>query len=157
MKVLFVCLGNICRSPTAEGVMRALAGDCMEVDSAGASGWHDGNPPDARSVAAAAARGVDLSAQRSRKVVDADFERFDLIVAMDGSNLANLRDMAPTQGRAELVLLLDYLPDQPLRDVPDPYYGGPDGFKQVVDMIEGGADHWRDVLQSHMDLGGQSA
>ena len=134
MKVLFVCLGNICRSPTAEGILRDMADGAVRVDSAGTSGWHDGNPPDPRSMAEAARRGVDISAQRSRRVVDADFSEFDLILAMDSSNLRNLQDMAPNGATSEVRLLLDYLPDQPVRDVPDPYYE--DGFDGVFDLIE---------------------
>nr|WP_325249667.1 low molecular weight protein-tyrosine-phosphatase [Amylibacter sp.] len=135
--ILFVCLGNICRSPTAEGIMRGLvqtAGADIEVDSAGTSGWHNGALPDRRSMAEAARRGYDLSAQRSRQVVQQDFARFDLILAMDRSNLHNLEAIAPSGAGGKLRLLLDYLPDQPLREVPDPYYE--DGFDRVFDLIE---------------------
>ena len=120
-----VCTGNICRSPTAQGfLLKALQDHALDnfvqVDSAGTTAIHEGSPPDPRSIDAAKAHGIDLSVFRARSIKPEDFERFDLIVAMDGSNLMNLRDMAPAQGRAELVLLLDYLPNQPLRDVPDP-------------------------------------
>ena len=136
-RIQFVCLGNICRSPTAEGVMRGLieqAGADIEVDSAGTSGWHDGKLPDARSMAEAARRGYDLSAQRSSQVTQGDFEAFDLIIGMDQSNMANLRAIQPCGSKAELKMLLDCLPNQPLREVPDPYYE--DGFDSVFDLIE---------------------
>lgn len=139
--VLFVCMGNICRSPTAEGVFRALVareapGWPVHVDSAGTHAYHVGEPPDRRSVAAAAARGYDLSGLRARQVIREDFERFDLLLAMDGDNLARLHALAPSGLSARACLLLDYAPHQPLRHVPDPYYGGPRGFEQVLDLIE---------------------
>lgn len=136
-KILFVCLGNICRSPTAEGVFRGLAeqaGVNVVVDSAGTSGWHNGNPPDARSAQEARKRGYDLSNQRSRKVVPADFTEFDLIIAMDHDNLQDLKRMAPKNATARIELFLDYAPDQPLREVPDPYYE--DNFPGVFDLVE---------------------
>ncbi len=136
-RIQFVCLGNICRSPTAEGVMRGLvtqAGADIEVESAGTSGWHNGKLPDARSMAEAKRRGYDLSSQRSSQVSQADFDRFDLIIGMDHSNMANLRAIAPCGAKAKMKMLLDYLPEQPLREVPDPYYE--DGFDQVFDLIE---------------------
>lgn len=136
-RIQFVCLGNICRSPTAEGVMRGLvtqAGADIDVDSAGTSGWHNGKRPDARSMAEAARRGYDLSAQRSSQVAQSDFESFNLIVGMDHSNMARLRSIQPCGSKADLKMLLDYLPDQPLREVPDPYYE--DGFDSVFDLIE---------------------
>ena len=137
MKVLFVCLGNICRSPTAEGLFRhhaQEAGLVVEVDSAGTSGWHDGDPPDRRSVAEAARRGIDLSWQRSRKLVADDFAVFDHVIAMDRANLANIEAVRPPSATANVALLLDYLPGQPLREVPDPYYH--DGFDTVFDLID---------------------
>jgi low molecular weight protein-tyrosine phosphatase len=136
-RVLFVCLGNICRSPTAEGVFNGMvvaAGLNVQADSAGTSGWHNGHAPDARSQAEALARGYDLSAQQSRQITRSDFDRFDLILAMDNSNLADLRAMQPAGSRARVGLLLDYAPDQPLREVPDPYYEH--GFGAVFDLIE---------------------
>lgn len=128
--VLFVCLGNICRSPTAEGVFRAMLseGDGIETDSAGTGAYHIGNPPDPRAVAEAAERGIDLSDLRARQAVAADFHRFDLILAMDRSNLADLKAIRPEGARAELRLMLGD------RDVPDPYYEG--GFGGVFDMLE---------------------
>ncbi len=138
-KVLFVCMGNICRSPTAEGVFRAAAeraGLAVEIDSAGTGGWHTGEPPDRRAQMAASARGIDLSGQRARKARPADFHEFDHILAMDHDNLAELEIIQPADGKAELRLFLDYAPDQPVREVPDPYYGGADGFENVLDLIE---------------------
>jgi len=138
-RILFVCMGNICRSPTAEGVFRALAereGVIVEVDSAGTGGWHAGSAPDRRATAAAAERGVDLSTQRARQVRIADFHEFDHVLAMDLDNLADLRAIMPGGARAELRLFLDYAPDQPAREVPDPYYGGPQGFEKVLDLVE---------------------
>ncbi len=112
----------------------AEAGADIEVSSSGTSGWHNGKLPDARSMAEAKRRGYDLSAQRSSQTVQSDFDTFDLIVGMDHSNMANLRALAPCGSKAELKMLLDYLPDQPLREVPDPYYE--DGFDSVFDLIE---------------------
>jgi protein-tyrosine phosphatase len=142
VRVLFVCLGNICRSPTAEGVLRVLAAreapDLMlEVDSAGTAGYHIGEPPDPRTRAAAARRGYDLSTQRARVVEPADFERFDLILAMDRENLRVLRRRAPAGAHERLRLFLEFAPQAAdPEDVPDPYYGGPNGFEQVLDLVE---------------------
>lgn len=140
-RVLFVCTGNICRSPTAEGVFRHLileAGldHAIESASAGTHGYHIGDPPDPRSVAAAKRRGFDLSAQRARKVKVEDFHAFDLILAMDRDHFAHLESLRPNNARAEVKLFLEYHSDRMQADVPDPYYGGPDGFEQVLDMIE---------------------
>ena len=136
-RILFVCLGNICRSPTAEGVMRRLVADRglegqVEVDSAGTGGWHVGAAPDPRSTEAARRRGIVL-AGAARQVTAADFDRFDLLVAMDRSNLADLLALAPDDAaRARVRLLLDEA------DVPDPYYGGERGFDDVLDLVEDG-------------------
>lgn len=140
MRVLFVCLGNICRSPTAEGVLRhqlALAGLAgqVEVASAGTGDWHVGKPPDSRTQRAALLRGYDLSAQRAQQVSAQDFSRYDLILAMDNSNLGHLKALQPAAGRAELDLFLRRYQGQ-LDEVPDPYYGGEEGFAQVLDLIE---------------------
>ncbi len=133
--ILFVCLGNICRSPTAEAIFRVQAkGRGLEIDSAGTSGWHDGNPSDPRASAEAAKRGIDMSYIRSRKVVPGDFDRFDLIVAMDTQNLRDLKAVQPAGSAAKLVKLLDYAPELGVSDVPDPYYE--DNFPEVLDMIE---------------------
>ena len=141
VSVLFVCMGNICRSPTAEGVFRRLLADAglegqVRVDSAGTHGYHIGAPPDRRAAAAAKARGFDLSGLRARRVVDGDFEAFDLIVAMDSDNLADLRSMAPETAQARTRRLMDFCDGSHGPDVPDPYYGGLNGFELVLDMVE---------------------
>ena len=141
MRILFVCLGNICRSPTAEAVLRELAAReapdlTLEVDSAGTAAYHVGQPPDPRTRAAAARRGYDLSALRARTVEADDFERFDLILAMDRENLTALRRRAPSQAHERLRLFLEFSPDRAPEDVPDPYYGGPNGFEEVLDLVE---------------------
>ncbi|SIO54439.1 protein tyrosine phosphatase [Rhodovulum sp. ES.010] len=138
-RILFVCLGNICRSPTAQGVvarMAAEAGVPVELDSAGTGGWHVGEPPDARATGEAAARGYDLSAQRARQVRAADFKAFDLILAMDRSNLATLERLRPPGTATPVRLLLDYA-DSSRDEVPDPYYEG--GFDLVLDLVEDAA------------------
>jgi protein-tyrosine phosphatase len=137
-RVLMVCLGNICRSPTAEAVLRArlrahgLHGR-VEVDSAGTGGWHTGDPPDERSQRHAAQRGYDLSQLRARRVVDEDFHRFDLLLAMDADNLADLQRLRPDGARAELRLFAAV-------EVPDPYQSGPAGFERVLDLVERASD-----------------
>ncbi len=141
-RVLFVCLGNICRSPTAEGVMRALVREAglqnrIELDSAGTGGWHVGESPDARATEAAGRRGIALEGA-ARKVRLGDFEEFDLILAMDASNLRDLRRLAPDEPARQRVRLLrewDPTADGDL-DVPDPYYGGPGGFDRVLDLVQ---------------------
>ena len=140
-QVLFVCLGNMCRSPTAQGVFEAQVAaanrqDVIQADSAGTGAWHVGEPPDARATAAALTRGYDLSAQRARQVTPEDFHRFQYVLAMDTDNLAQLEQMAPEDYSGHLGLLLDFHHDSPLREVPDPYYGGAQGFEQVLDLIE---------------------
>jgi protein-tyrosine phosphatase len=144
VRILFVCLGNICRSPTAEGVLRSLAAReapelALEVDSAGTAGYHVGEPPDPRMRAAAARRGYDLSALRARIVEPHDFERFDLILAMDHENLAVLRRRAPAFLHERLRLFLEFAPQHEREEVPDPYYGGPNGFEEVLDLVEAAA------------------
>jgi protein-tyrosine phosphatase len=135
VRILFVCLGNICRSPLAEGILRHVAGDgLVDVDSAGTGGWHIGDPPDGRSIAVARKHGIDIGRQRCRKVNASDFEAFDLIFAMDRSNLANLRALAPPEAQHKLHLFLDYTLGT-ARDVPDPYYEGPEGFETVYEML----------------------
>ena len=139
--VLFVCLGNICRSPTAHGVFArqveaaGLAGH-VHVDSAGTGAWHVGEPPDARASAAALQRGYDLSAQRARQVTLADFHNFDYILAMDRSNLMHLEDLEPAGYAGHLGLFLEFHPNSPIHEVPDPYYGGDQGFEEVLDLVE---------------------
>jgi protein-tyrosine phosphatase len=138
-RVLFVCLGNICRSPTAEGVLRHLAaleapGLALEVDSAGTADYHIGAPPDVRSQRAALKRGIDLSGLRARQVTPADFENFDLVLAMDSDNLRELEKLKPRGARTAPRLFLDYAPQLKLRDVPDPYYRDAAAFEQVLDL-----------------------
>ena len=144
MRVLFVCLGNICRSPTAEGVLRyklreAGLAEQVEVASAGTSDWHVGKPPDSRSQRAALARGYDLSAQRGQQAKREDFARYDLIFAMDQSNLRHLKALQPAGGKAELDLFLRRY-EAAVDEVPDPYYDGDQGFEQVLDLIEHACD-----------------
>ena len=144
IKVLFVCTGNICRSPTAEGVFRHLvrqAGleDRIAADSAATYGYHTGEPPDPRTRMAAKACGIDLSDLRARTVTRADFTDFDYVLAMDRGHLSHLTCMAPPDGRAEVALFLDYAPDAPKREVPDPYYGDAQGFLEVLDLCGLGA------------------
>lgn len=141
IRVLFVCLGNICRSPTAEGVFRRVverAGllEHIEIDSAGTHAYHVHAPPDSRSQAAALRRGIDLSNLRGRRAVRADFEQFDYILAMDRENLSNLKTICPPGLEHKLKLFLEYAPHRKEREVPDPYNGGERGFEQVLDMIE---------------------
>ena len=141
MKVLFVCLGNICRSPTAEVVFRAAASReapdiALEIDSAGTAAYHVGEAPDRRTRQAAARRGYDLSQLRARVVEPRDFEYFDLILAMDRENLRTLERRAPQHVRERLRLFLEFAPEAGLSEVPDPYYGGPNGFEDVLDLIE---------------------
>ena len=141
IRVLAVCLGNICRSPTAEAVLRhklavARLDGHVEVDSAGTGGWHVGEPPDPRSQHHAARRGYDLSRLRARRVAEEDFHRFDLILAMDHDNLADLQRLAPDGvRRAELRLFAEI-------EVPDPYLSGPAGFERVLDLVEAASDAW---------------
>jgi protein-tyrosine phosphatase len=139
--ILFICTGNICRSPTAEGVLRHLAkaaGIAVHVESAGTGDWHAGQPPDARAQHHARGRGYDLSAQRARQVGTPDYERFDLIVAMDRGHLRILRELCPPEHLGKLRMLVEG------RDVPDPYYGGAEGFERVLDMVEAGC---RELLE----------
>jgi protein-tyrosine phosphatase len=148
MRLLFVCMGNICRSPTAEAVMRAvvaregLAGEVV-IDSAGTGSWHVGHPPDARSTAAAQARGIVVEGA-ARQVTADDFEDYDLLLAADGENVAALRRIAPDAEAAEKIVLLRQFDREAVAsgdlDVPDPYYGGDQGFEDVLDLIEAACD-----------------
>jgi protein-tyrosine phosphatase len=147
MRILFVCMGNICRSPTAEGVMRRLIEDeglDIEVDSAGTGGWHAGEPPDERAMLAARRRGVTLDGA-ARQVKEADFRRFDLLVAMDRGNYRDLLELAPDDEAREQVRLL--VRDA---DVPDPYYGGDRGFENVLDMVESACRELLDELRERV-------
>jgi len=144
-RILFVCMGNICRSPTAEAVFRALVAergleDRVEVDSAGTHAYHVGEAPDPRAQRAAAKRGVSMDDLRARRVEGADFERFDLILAMDEDNLRILEDMCPSEHQHKLRLFLDFAADVEVREVPDPYYGGQKGFEYVLDLVEKAAE-----------------
>ena len=141
IKVLFVCLGNICRSPTAEGVFRHLVereglSDHIEIDSAGTAAYHVGQPPDGRSQEAARLRGIDLSRQRARQARPEDIENFDYVLAMDDQNHANLLAISAPDTAHKVQLFLDFAPDEPNKSVPDPYYGQGNGFEIVLDMIE---------------------
>ncbi len=142
-RLLFVCLGNICRSPIAEGVFAHLAAqagmsDLFAVDSAGTGAWHIGDPPDPRAVAAAARRGIDLSAQRARQLRAGDFGAFDLLLAMDKDNRSELLIRAPGEHSGKVRLFLDGAPELGVCEVPDPYYGGGNGFEEVLDLAEAG-------------------
>ena len=141
VKVLFVCMGNICRSPTAEGVFRSVVEEAglahrIEIDSAGTHAYHIGEPPDRRSQQAAMQRGIDLSSQRARKFKTSDFEYFDLVLAMDAENLSNLEYHNSEQYADKLRLFLDFAEEVSESEVPDPYYGGPKGFEHVLDLVE---------------------
>lgn len=143
--ILFVCLGNICRSPVAEGVFRKKAQEAkilehLVVDSAGTAAWHVGKSPDERMMAAADMRGYDLSSLRARQAIADDFEKFDHILAMDTDNLYSLQDISPETGKADLRLFLTYAPNRKERDVPDPYYGKVEGFNHVIDLVEEASD-----------------
>ena len=140
-RILFVCLGNICRSPSAEGVLRAMAearGLRLEIDSAGTGDWHVGEPPYGPMQRAAKAQGYDLSGLRARQVSREDFHHFDLILAMDGANMANLEAIRPAGGRAELALFTDYAPETGATEVPDPYYTR--DFDGTLDLVERAAE-----------------
>ena len=143
MKVLFVCMGNICRSPTAEAVFRQMAeqrglSEPLEIDSAGTHGYHVGRAPDSRAIAHAARRGYDLTGLRARAVAATDFEQFDCVIAMDDNNVAHLTAICPSHHAKKIQLLLDYARDGSPREVPDPYEGKAKDFELVLDLIEAG-------------------
>ncbi|MGH9136443.1 MAG: low molecular weight protein-tyrosine-phosphatase [Acidimicrobiales bacterium] len=161
-RLLFVCLGNICRSPTAEGVMRSLLAEAgldgvVEVDSAGTAGWHVGDPPDERTVAEGWRRGLDLSGQRGRRLDRGDLVHFDLLIAMDETNREDLLALAPGPDEAAKVCLLREFDPAAVEagelDVPDPYYGGPSGFAHVYDVVEGACRGLLDHVRANL-LGG---
>ncbi len=155
VKVLFVCLGNICRSPTAEGVFRALVSDAgltkrIQVDSAGTANWHQGRAPDPRTIAAAAKRGFDLSGLRARAVKRSDFDEFDYILTMDEDNLADLQHLKSANYTGHLGLFLAYGSQTTYCEVPDPYHGGSEGFEQVLDLVENAAAGLLGAIQNKM-------
>lgn len=140
-RLLFVCLGNICRSPMAEGAFRRVIeeeglADRFEIDSAGLGDWHIGQAPDARAQAAARTRGIDISSQCARRVEREDFARFDLLLVMDRSNYIELRRRAPREARAKIRHFLEFAPHLGTKDVPDPFFGDAEGFDQALDLIE---------------------
>lgn len=153
-RVLMVCTGNICRSPTAQGVLERLAADAgmagrLQVDSAGTHGYHVGEPPDARSQAHALRRGVDLSAQRARQLTAADFGEFDLVLVMDDANQHAARALCPPGQRHKLRRLTDFCTRHRASEVPDPYYGGAAGFEAVLDLVEDACDGVLAALAPH--------
>ena len=137
--VLFVCTGNICRSPTAEGILRHKTPE-LKVGSAGTHGYHIGSAPDSRSIETAASRGVDISGQQAQKFIAAHFDEYDLILAMDEGHYHHMKDMADQDNAHKVHLFCDYVGIEKTRDVPDPYYGSNDGFDHVFDLIEDGID-----------------
>ena len=156
VRVLIVCTGNICRSPTGEGVLRALIerrglADRIEVRSAGTHDYHVGEGPDSRSVRHAGKRGYDLSDLRASQVSGDDFHSYDYILAMDRGHLRILRNMVPAGARARLGLFLEASGRWKGEDVPDPYYGGPEGFERVLDMVEEAAQRWLERIQAELD------
>lgn len=159
-RVLFVCIGNICRSPTAEGVFRHQAetsgwSKLFQADSAGTSAYHVGEPPDRRAMEYAKTRGYDISTLRARQVGPADFERFDLILCMEKEVLETVKKIqAFSRGNADLALFLDYLPAHEGQDVPDPYYGGGEDFEKALDLIEQGSQSLLKILLKKKGLMG---
>jgi protein-tyrosine phosphatase len=155
ISVLFVCMGNICRSPTAQGVFAKLVedqglSDFIVIDSAGTHAYHIGEPPDPRASAAAINRGIDLSSQQARRFSSDDFERFDYVLAMDNDNYEILAANCPSGFESRLRLFLEFAPDLDAQEVPDPYYGGTNGFERVLDMIEQAATGLlADIRQQH--------
>jgi protein-tyrosine phosphatase len=153
IRILFVCLGNICRSPTAEGVLRKMAAEQaphlrLDIDSAGTGDYHLGAAPDPRSIRAAAARGIDISGLRARQVSEADFTRFDLILAMDRDNLRDLKSVAPRNSSTKLELFLPYAAGVNQLDVPDPYFGDAAAFEQVLDLTAAASRGLLESLQN---------
>lgn len=152
IKVLFVCMGNICRSPTAEGVFAKLLKEralehFFTIDSAGTHAYHVGEAPDLRAQKAALERGIELTHLRARKVIMGDFEDFDFLLAMDDENYATLSAACPDQYKAKIKYFLDYAPQLGTRAVPDPYYGGKYGFERVLDLIEEASSGFLNALQ----------
>jgi protein-tyrosine phosphatase len=157
-RVLFVCTGNICRSPTAEGVFRRMVeeaglGQVIRTASAGMIGYHAGEPPDPRAQAAARQRGYELERIRARRVTRDDFDRFDLLLAMDSDHHEQLLQLAPEEATRKVGMFLDYGSNPRVREVPDPYYGGPQGFETVLDLIEDASRGLLAELQRQIDAG----
>ena len=158
VNVMFICLGNICRSPTAHGLFAAKVQDAglqnrIRVSSAGTGGWHVGSPPDARSIRVARQRGIDLSQLRARQVLASDFAEHDYMLAMDLQNLRDLRLLAPAEFDGHLDLFLNFAEDAGHREVPDPYYGGDDGFSLVLTLIDSASDGLlQHIRRTHLDL-----
>ena len=153
--VLFVCMGNICRSPTAEGVFRKYVADAglvdkIHTDSAGTHAYHSGEPADRRAQAAASRRGFSLEGIRARRVTDADYEHFDYILAMDEDNLVLLQERAPESRLNKVRLFLEFAESRHETDVPDPYYGGAAGFERVLDMVEEASRGLLETLRSRL-------
>ncbi|MES9872192.1 MAG: low molecular weight protein-tyrosine-phosphatase [Candidatus Sedimenticola sp. 6PFRAG7] len=154
VRVLFVCMGNICRSPTAHGVFEALVereglSHIITVDSAGTHAYHVGEQPDPRSQSTARSRGFDLSYIRARKAEQSDFQKFDYVLAMDSDNYSNLKAICPQGLGDKLQMFLDFAPDLDVRDVPDPYYGGAGGFERVFDMVEAASEGLLADIRTH--------
>lgn len=153
VRVIFVCLGNICRSPTAEAVFQKLVADkgygqLIEIDSAGTHAYHVNEPPDERAQAAASRRGIDMSSLRGRRATASDIEQFDYVLAMDSENYHNLLAISSDEHQHKIKLFMEFAPDRPEDEVPDPYYGGASGFDNVLDMVEEAA---RGLLQHIRD------
>ena len=151
--VLFVCLGNICRSPSAEAVFKVKANELqldLNIDSAGTAAYHQGNPPDPRSIKAGEARGLDFSDMAARKVTDADFQQFDLILAADNSNIEDLMSRCPIQYQDKIRLILSFSgnPSKRAAEVPDPYYGGENGFELVLDLLDDSLGNLAQLIKS---------
>ena len=162
VSVLFVCLGNICRSPTAHGVFQGMVdssgfGDAIEVDSAGTGDWHIGHSPDQRTAQVAATKGYDLSQLRARLVTGDDFAQFDYIIAMDRSNLSDLKAMQPSSYQGCLSLFLDFTAQATYSEVPDPYYGGEDGFELVFNLVEEASRGLLQHIQDSHQLGANNS
>lgn len=154
MRILMVCTGNICRSPAAQGVFREFLernflAKSVQVDSAGTHDYHVGERPDPRAVEHARRRGYDISGLRARQIGMRDFEKFDLLLAMDRGHLEILEHLSPPQHRHKLRLLLDFA-ELPEKEVPDPYYGGPEGFERVLDLVEAASRGLLDQVRGHL-------
>jgi protein-tyrosine phosphatase len=155
VSVLFVCMGNICRSPTAHGVFRAKVmeanlAEAVAIDSAGTHAYHVGNEPDRRAQETARRRGIDLSDLVARRVSEEDFSRFDYVVAMDQDNFLSLAEICPEEHREKLHLFMDFAPRMRTREVPDPYYGGAAGFERVFDLVEAAAQGLLDEIRGKL-------